>query len=143
MAFNLFLDDIRFPYLNPMSYSGQEKSDIYTTSSAYHYTGYSPLKDEQWVIIRNYDEFVEEILRFGIPNRISFDHDLGTEHYEKNTVIPYDDYKEKTGYDCAKWLCDYCYDNNIKFPEYYIHSMNVVGSNNIKSYIENYKKHCE
>ena len=50
---------------------------------------------------------------------------------------------EKTGYDCVKWLCNYCQDNNIKFPKYYIHSMNDVGALNMLSYINNYIKCVE
>jgi len=31
-------------------------------------------------------------------------------------------------------------DNNLVFPEYYVHSMNTEGKKNIIYYIENYKK---
>ena len=48
---------------------------------------------------------------------------------------------EKTGYHCAKWLIEYCIDNNEKLPaEIYIHSMNPAGSMNIKSLFETYYK---
>ena len=46
---------------------------------------------------------------------------------------------EKTGMDCAKWLVEYCINNNLKFPDYEVHSMNVIGKMNIKSYIESFK----
>ena len=43
---------------------------------------------------------------------------------------------EKTGFDCAKWLVDHCHDNSLSFPEYIVHSLNPVGSERIKRYIE-------
>jgi hypothetical protein len=47
-----------------------------------------------------------------------------------------DDYgPEKTGYDCAKWLVEYCVEHGLKFPEYVVHSMNPVGKENILSYV--------
>lgn len=66
-------------------------------------------------------------------------------HYSSTSqiIIDYSSYGEKTGYDCAKWLCEYCQRNKVKVPTYYVHSMNPVGKDNIKKYIENYKKHVE
>lgn len=150
MSYNLFLDDIRFPYVDVSDLSNSEK-DFHNFISAYHYTYYEPFKTKKWVIVRNYYEFVNTIINKGVPNFIAFDHDLGIEHYQIPTntfpthtqTIDYSKYEEKTGYDCAKWLCEYCQEHNVKFPEYYIHSMNTVGALNIKHYIENYKKHVE
>ena len=48
---------------------------------------------------------------------------------------------EKTGYHCAKWLINYCMDNNLELPnEIIIHSMNPYGSENIKSLFNTYFK---
>ena len=119
---NLFLDDMRVP------------SDvfIYTREQIY-------LSD--WYIVRNYDEFVEYIKNNDIPHLISFDHDLGKEHYEHQTNINYDDFKEKSGYDCAKWLINYCIDNNLELPQdILIHSMNIIGGDNIQSLFTTYNK---
>jgi len=136
----LFLDDIRFPYIP----DGERTDDI---CSAYHYTFFNPFKTEKWDIVRSYDEFVDYIQKNGADDLfIAFDHDLADEHYNYNhsgTILMYDEYTEKTGFDCVKWLCRYCQDNNVKFPEYYIHSMNPDGKININSYIHNYKKHIE
>jgi hypothetical protein len=44
-------------------------------------------------------------------------------------------------YDCAKWLINYCIDNKKELPaEILIHSMNPVGSANIKSLFDSYYK---
>lgn len=96
-------------------------------------------------IVRNYAEFVDYIITNGIPDVISFDHDLGENHYmlkdDQWTVYP--ELVEKgevdthvfgeTGYDIAKWLVEYCEEHNLKLKETYVHSMNVVGANNIIS----------
>jgi hypothetical protein len=86
-------------------------------------------KTKGWDIVRSYDEFVKWIEKNGLPDEVSFDHDLG----EEGT---------KTGYDAAKWLVQYCYSNTLPFlPEFNVHSANPVGKANIESYLSNVKKH--
>lgn len=106
-------------------------------------------KTDGWDIVRSYDEFVNWIEHNGIPDEVSFDHDLGMEHIKyyfdngghENPPDPLNaNFTEKTGYDCAKWLCDYCYENGIPLPEYNIHSANPVGKENIDRTLKNYKK---
>lgn len=98
-----------------------------------------PLYD--WTIVRNYNEFVKIITKQGLPKAISFDHDLAIEHYpfmepdggiSNPTTISYESYREKTGYDAAKWLVEYCRYHKTPLPEYYIHTMNPVGRENIR-----------
>lgn len=126
MSYKLFLDDIRLP--------AQVK--------------WVELPLGPWVIVRNYDEFVKHITKNGLPSYIAFDHDLADEHYRPsmyNKDGHYTNYytdgtfKEKTGYDCAKWLIEYCMNNNGTFPEYEVHSMNPIGKINIRSIVENFK----
>ena len=102
-----------------------------------------------WEIVRSYDEFVKIITNKGLPNFVAFDHDLADEHYRRSMYNPdkhYSNYftngtfKEKTGYECAAWLVNYCIDNNTDFPHYVVHSMNPIGKENIISYIESYKR---
>lgn len=97
-------------------------------------------------IVRSYEEFVDIIEKHGVPKFVTFDHDLADQHYQAmltevngNSNIDYG--PEKTGYDCAKWLVDYCADNGYMFPPYAVHSMNPIGKDRINSYIENAKKH--
>jgi hypothetical protein len=125
--YNLFLDDTR----NPVD--------------VYEYTFRHIYLDIDWVIVRSYDEFVQMIKTFGLPEKISFDHDLGLEHYDHQHdepgKLPYDQYTEKTGYHCAKWLIDHCMDNKLELPKtILIHSMNVIGSQNIASLFNTYEK---
>jgi len=147
MKYNLFLDDIRYPYIT-MDQMPEGQKAYHSMVSAYHYTFYKPFKDEYWEIVRSYTEFINVVTKYGVPEMVAFDHDLGIEHYNVDPDmnpqdIDYSKYREKTGYDCAKWLCDYCQDHNAKYPIYYVHSMNLVGSKNISTYIENWKKHVQ
>jgi hypothetical protein len=102
-----------------------------------------------WEIVRSYAEFVKTITEKGLPIFVAFDHDLADEHYRRSMYNPdkhYSNYftngtfKEKTGYECAVWLVNYCIDNNTDFPQYVVHSMNPIGKENIISYIESYKR---
>ena len=134
----LFLDDVRYPRDSANYMRGQ------------YFSLYS---DENWDIVRNYNEFVEYFEKNGLPDFVSFDHDIHPSHYEdlfsnenwekkdSNVTLQYDSYPEKTGYDCAKWLVEYCMEKNLKFPEYLVHSQNPVGKDNIEKYILFYKKH--
>jgi len=118
MQYNLYLDDFRMPL----------DSFNYTNNKIYNIVN--------WKVVRNYDEFVEAILTNGLPERISYDHDLSYEDINKETG-----FTEKTGLDCARWLINYCMDNNLDVPvEIYIHSMNTVGALNIKSLFTTYYK---
>ena len=125
-GYNLFLDDLRTPL------------------DAYSYTQNTKYISENWEIVRTYGEFVTYILKYGLPNLISFDHDLGKEAYDKcnhGGEIDYDSLTEKTGYDCAKWLVNHLMDQgNLEVPFYYVHTMNPVGGQNISKLLENYTK---
>jgi hypothetical protein len=97
--------------------------------------------DPDWTIVRNYDEFIWSIKEFGIPDVISFDHDLADEHYGMQDNIEYGMLTEKTGYHCAQWFIYYCIDNKLMISKkVYIHSMNPAGSKNIESLFRTYEK---
>lgn len=90
-----------------------------------------------WVIVKNYDNFCEIILDRGLPEIISLDHDLSDFTYIDGECV------ERTGKTCANWLVNYCMDNNVKLPrEYYVHSSNPCGIDNIIGYLDNYKRVC-
>jgi hypothetical protein len=134
----LFLDDIRIP-----------KDAIGLVSSNLNQIYW----DNDWSIVRNYFEFCNYIQKFGLPDFISFDHDLADDHYndlfsdenwsknDNDIVLKYDEYKEKTGYECAKWLVDWCLENKKSLPQCVVHSANPVGKQNIETYLNNAKKH--
>lgn len=108
----------------------------------------SPIEGD-WIIARNYDEFVEIINKEGLENFkvISLDHDLGDsamrEFYNNvyvNDVLDYNNIEEKTGLDCAKFLIELSMNSNKKMPQIYVHSANPIGSVNIIELINNYFK---
>jgi len=130
----LFLDDMR-----------QVKDACYYMPNAKLYW------EEGWDTVRNFGEFVDYITKNGLPDIISFDHDLADFHYEFKPE-DYDNMSEdemnmkfgsmeKTGMDCAKWLVEYCLDKGVRIPEYHVHSANPQGKENIIFYLENAKKH--
>lgn len=80
-----------------------------------------PSKEYKW--IKDYKEFINHIETYGLPDFISFDHDLG---------------EEETGYDCAKWLVEYCLNNDKKLPNFKVHSMNPIGKRNIEYLFKNF-----
>lgn len=126
----LWLDDLRNPFID--------------------LEGRVPKEDGTIIWVLNHEQFVQWIEKFGLPDIISFDHDLAHEHYtpeeywsDYEASKKYQDakiYQEKTGLDCAKWLVNYCIDNNKPLPKFYIHSANPVGADNIRFYLENFVK---
>lgn len=110
----------------------------------------TPLQDD-WVVVRNYDEFVSKIRLVGLDNIevISLDHDLGdsamVEYYNNvkdNYQLDYTNITEKTGYDCCKFLVSESMSKNIPLPQIYVHSANPIGSANMMGYINNYFMNC-
>jgi hypothetical protein len=129
MAYNLFLDDIH----EPCDVSNLRKTE---TKNKERYRKY------KWIIVRTYDEFVKTINKRGIPDIVSFDHDLAPEHYEtiyndnwskddSEIMIDYDKFENKTGYHAAEWLIEYCSNTGNHMPICLIHSQNDVGRKNI------------
>lgn len=100
---------------------------------------------EEWTIVRSYGQFVDWIHKNGLPDLISFDHDLG-DVLQLKIDLPIEQWfdleekREFTGMDCAKWLVNYCMDNNCSLPEYIVHSWNVSGCDNIKGLLIGFEK---
>jgi len=90
--------------------------------------------NNEWEIVRSFNEFVSYIEEKGLPEFISFDHDLDFEHYklENQQDIDYEKMEIKTGFHAAQWLVNYCADNKLKLPNYKVHSMNLAGKRNIE-----------
>lgn len=119
--------------------------------------------DKDWLVVRNFHEFVDLINKVGLNNveLISLDHDLGdtamNEYYNNvspNYTLDYNNIEEKTGYDAAKFLVNHFYsinehrinmsrsekkrDKNFYFPKVLVHSANPIGSGNITGIINNF-----
>lgn len=85
--------------------------------------------DNRWVIARNVDDAIWYVTNYGMPSFISFDHDLG----------PF----KQSGMDLAKWLVEYIMDNDVNIDnfEFYVHSQNPIGAENIRSLLNKLKEH--
>lgn len=105
MKNGLFLDDLRF-------------SD--------EVTWVSYPNDVTWKIVRTCEEFKEYLCENGIPQYITFDHDLGDE-------------EPLNGAELADWLCYEVVDGRLTLPDnfqYFVHSMNPIGADNIRSKLD-------
>lgn len=103
--------------------------------------------DNDWVVARNYEEFVEVVIKHGMSNidLISLDHDLGDQamneyfnNVQPNFTLDYSNIQEKTGMDCCKFLVELSLDTKEPLPLVYVHSANPIGSANMMGYINNY-----
>jgi len=77
-----------------------------------------------WVVVRSFAQALAYFDRHGIPERISFDHDLGE---QDGCLLP-------TGMDIAKAIVEGVLDGRYVLPRgfrYDVHSANPVGRANI------------
>ena len=77
---------------------------------------YPTMEESDFVMVRNYNDFVNVIIKNGLPTFISFDNDLGLDS---------DDNLAPDGYACAKWLV-YESDINLQHLKFNVHSANPV-----------------
>lgn len=82
--------------------------------------------DYQSIWVKTWTEFTLWINENGLPDLVSFDHDLGETKDSKD------------GKDCANWLVDQCLDLDVNLPQWQVHSMNSVGKENIRSLLKGY-----
>ncbi|MEL6556923.1 MAG: cyclic-phosphate processing receiver domain-containing protein [Bacteroidota bacterium] len=85
---------------------------------------------DEFVIVRNYYDFVKYIQKNGLPPFISFDNDLGLD--ESGEVAP-------NGYAAAKWLV-YESGLDLKNLKFKVHSANPVAAEQIRGLLNNYLK---
>lgn len=123
----LFLDDLRNPNTGNFIPEGYSFTNI--------------------VWVRNYDRFCKWITDNGIPEAVSFDHDLGTDVQLERmaTGISKTQAKKlkrgtKNGMDCAKFLVNYCMGKDAGLPLYFSHSQNSWGKANILGLLDSYTK---
>ena len=118
----LWLDDFRDPF---------EGNWLELYAPEYFYTTGINLLTKPYSVavvwVKHYYYFIKWINDNGLPDMICFDHDLGGSIH--------------TGYDCAKWLIDYCISTDKPLPKWNIQSANPVGKENIRSVLLNFEKH--
>ncbi len=102
-------------------------------------------KTEGWIIVRSFNEFKKTILERGLPNKISFDHDLGRGGFIWRILRFFKRIWNRnlskfppTGYDCVKWMVDEMYD--LRPIEINVHSANGIGKENIEGLVKSWNK---
>lgn len=122
----LFLDD----YRNPIDCFSYMHSRIGNLNSIY--------LEKDWCVVKNYPQFIKAVDKFsGQLTHVSFDHDLVDSHYVNPDSLDYNsDYfitndSNKTGYHAALYLKFLYQESGIKLPIILVHSMNIVGVENI------------
>jgi hypothetical protein len=105
MGYKLFLDDLR------------------TVQMVYPH-----LQEEDFVVVRTYQSFVEYSIENGLPEFISFDNDLGED--EQGNLL-------EDGYAAAKWLV-YESELDVRGLHFKVHSANPVARVQIDSLLTNY-----
>lgn len=95
-------------------------------------------------LVRNYAEFVDYLDKKGMPDLISFDHDLAMEHYpvgenKAGQKLPYATYREETGLHCARFIIE----NKLPLRHWAVHSSNVQGRINIERELRRYRRRGE
>ncbi|NDB36219.1 MAG: hypothetical protein EB023_12990 [Flavobacteriia bacterium] len=93
---NLYIDDIRFPP-----------------------------RDRDWLVCRSSQEALDRVTAMGMPQFISFDHDLG----EDDTTMVF-----------LRRLVNEVWDGVSLPPDYQIHSANPVGAENIRSFMDSWRR---
>lgn len=89
-----------------------------------------PITDD-WYIVRSSEEAIAWVSQHGMPNEISFDHDLGGEDTSRVFVL---------------WLLDNLAFGNTYIPEdftFSVHSQNPIGAEWIKGTMDNILRYSQ
>jgi len=127
----LWLDDQRDPYV----YLKKRGNSNTLIRNQQFYNNLLKNYNVKFVWVKNFYQFVDYIKKNGIPQFISFDHDLNNRGGGDGLS---DEQKlENNGANCARWLVEYCRKNGCSLPRFYIHSANPRGSVEINKVLTN------
>ena len=85
-----------------------------------------------WVLVRTADECVD-VLRSGVVESLSLDHDLAAEHYAGKEG------REATGYHVVMWMAEH----SVWPAKITLHTMNPAGRDAMAQAIRRYAPHVE
>jgi hypothetical protein len=95
-----------------------------------------PEESISWTIVRCYESFKEEVEHQSY-DYYSFDHD----------IQDFDDpLKERTGYDCVKYLVEHLLEQLLylgyssEHVQCFFHTQNIIGKENMEKYWENFQE---
>ena len=107
----LWLDDMRDPVKYLKKKVTKDSGALYNNINFYREL--MQKYDLEFTWVRTFEEFTDYIMKNGLPDLVSLDHDLGR--------------GLKKGAECAHWLKQYCAENGLKLPKFYAHSANPNG----------------
>ena len=115
--------------------------DVRTVNDTYLKMGDAIYMYNEWDVVKSYDEFVAYIEKNGLPEIISFDHDLCNEHYINGAYFGYKYFNyeacgTKTGKDTAEWLVE---NYDVKDVIFRVHSHNPYGTMRINKILNEAK----
>ena len=116
MSYNLFIDDERWPV--DVTWCTVSLRPVYA--------------EGEWMVARTWSEVEELLTTLGMPDFISFDHDLGAEDVSIN------------GYEIAKRIVDGDIDGRWSISDefdFFVHSKNPIGKANIEQLMIGYLQH--
>lgn len=107
----LWLDDEREPY----SYFKKKKkvTGAWVRNNNFYQENIFNKFKPNFIWVKNLPEFSEYIIKNGLPDLVSFDHDL-------SKIVRCD----HNGADCARWLVNYCKENGLQMPKCFAHTAN-------------------
>lgn len=111
----LWLDDQRDP--NKYFKVKKPQSAVWVRNNDFYQNKIFNKYDVKFIWVKSFEEFINYIETNGVPKFISFDNDLKNGKMAVDGVVP-------NGEDCVKWLINYCNDNGLKLPKYYLHTAN-------------------
>ena len=114
----LWLDDQRDPY----RYLNTKSASATFARNKQFYDNLMSQYNAKFVWVKNLYQFIEYIEKNGVPEFVSFDHDLNNRGGGEGLS---DEQKlNNNGVNAAKWLVSYCKKMGQPLPKFYVHSAN-------------------
>jgi hypothetical protein len=114
----LWLDDQRDPY----KYLKTKSTSATFARNKQFYDNLLKQYHANFVWVKNLYQFIDYIEKNGVPQFVSFDHDLNNRGGGEGLS---DEQKlNNNGVNCAKWLVNYCKQMGQPLPKFYVHSAN-------------------
>ena len=114
----LWLDDQRDPY----KYLNTKSNSNTFLKNKQFYNELIKKYNVNFVWVKNLYQFIEYVENNGVPEFVSFDHDLNNRGGGEGLS---DEQKlNNNGVNAAKWLVNYCRQNKQSLPKFYVHSAN-------------------
>lgn len=130
----LWLDDQRDPY----KYLKTKSMSATFARNKKFYDDLLKQYNANFVWVKNLYQFIDYIENNGVPQFVSFDHDLnnrgGGEGLNDEQKL------NNNGVNCAKWLVNYCKKMGQPLPKFYIHSANPKRGLEINKVLTNENK---